>query len=112
MIWTEFPIGLDGYPLQQSPDLITAWCPHLKGAFTRNQPRGYLARWQITDDRLWLTELRNARTGELIPLAVLDPGNNREPIEALVVHGDIRDCERGSSWAILSFGDTETLEVI
>lgn len=29
-----------------------------------------------------------------------------------MVHGDHRDCERGSSWAILPLGDTETLEVI
>ena len=103
---------VDGYPLQQSPDLITRLRPHLKGAFTRNQPRGYLARWQITDDRLWLTELRNARTGELIPLAVLDPGNNGEPIEASWYTGTFEIAKGEVLGQYYPLGDTETLEVI
>ena len=73
---------VDAYPLQQDLDLITRLRPRLRGAFTRHQPRGYLARWQIADEGLWLTEIRNVRTGKVIPLEVLAPGNNGEPIEA------------------------------
>ncbi|WP_065219392.1 MULTISPECIES: hypothetical protein [Butyricimonas] len=73
---------VDTYLLQQNPDLITRLRLRLKGAFMEKQPRGYLARWRIADDRLWLVGIRNACTGEVIPLSVLNPGNNGEPLEA------------------------------
>ena len=73
---------LDVSPLQQDPDQITRLRPSLKGAFLMKNPRGYVARWKILDGRLWLTEIRHARTGERIPLSVLVPGNNGEPVEA------------------------------
>ncbi len=68
--------------LQADPRLMTCLRPCLKGAFALKHPRGYRARWQIADGWLWLTGIRNARTGEMIPLSVLAPGNNGEPIEA------------------------------
>lgn len=73
---------VNAYLLQQNPDVITRLRPQLRGTFTENQPRGYLARWQITDDRLWLIGIRNARTREEIPLSVLASGNNGKLIEA------------------------------
>ena len=85
---------LKAYPLQQEPELLTRLRPHLKGAFRTAYPRGYCARWKIADNRLWLTELRNAHTGALIPLSVLSPDNNGEPIEATWYTGHF-EAERG-----------------
>ena len=75
------------HPLQQDPDMMTRLRPHLKGAFTTRNPRGYVARWKITDGYLWLLEIRHARTGERIPLSTLVPGNNGEPVKAFWYSG-------------------------
>ena len=73
---------MDAFPLQYDPELLLPIRTYLKGAFTTENPRGYRARWEIIDERLKLTEIRNACTGELIPLATLVPGNDGTPVEA------------------------------
>lgn len=75
-------LGLKAYPLQQDPDLITRLRPHLRGGFSSAYPRGYSARWCLEDGRLYLTEIRHRGTGERIPLSVVAPGNQGEPVEA------------------------------
>jgi hypothetical protein len=73
---------MDAFPLQYNSEAFGRVRAYLKGAFTTENPRGYWARWKIVDNRLWLTEIRNARTGERIPLSMLVPGNDGTPVEA------------------------------
>ncbi len=55
----------------------------ISGIFDAYRKNGRIvARWQIADDQLWLVGIRNAHTEEVIPLSVLAPGNNGEPVEA------------------------------
>ena len=37
---------------------------------------------RLPKKKLWLTEVRNAYTGELMPLSVVAPGNEGEAVEA------------------------------
>ena len=68
---------------------ITSLREHLKGSFTRENFRGYRARWKLEDNQLFLTEIRNARTNEIIPLSAFDPGNENEAILASWYTGEL-----------------------
>lgn len=87
-------------PLQQDAEVMARLRPHLKGAFTTKNPRGYIARWKIDGDRLLLTGIRNSRTNEEIALSVLAPGNGNSPIEASWYTGHLKIATGGtiSDW--------------
>lgn len=73
---------MDAFPLHYDSEVFSRVRPYLKGAFTTECPCGYHVRWKIAEEKLWLTEVRNAYTGELIPLSVVAPGNEGEAVEA------------------------------
>ena len=81
---------MDAYPLQQASGLIARLRLRLEGACRTECPRGYRAEWRVADGRLWLTGLRNAYTGEEIPLSAVEPGNHGEPIAADWYTGSFR----------------------
>ena len=113
--WAEIegkPYRMDAYPLQQAPDLITHLRTHLKGAFTKQHPRGYEARWKISDNQLWLTEIRNSQTGEFIPLSVLNPSNAGEPIAATWFTGNIELAAGKPLGEYYPYADTEECEIL
>ncbi len=87
---------MDAFPLHYDSEVFSRVRPYLKEAFTTECPWGYHARWKIAEEKLWLTEVRNARTGELIPLSVIVPGNEGEPVEASWYTGSFKMGARGS----------------
>ena len=77
------------FPLQFDQRFFSSFRERLKGAFTRENPRGYTARWEINDNQLFLTGIRDGRTGEIIPLSEWD-SENQGKILASWFTGDLR----------------------
>lgn len=104
--------GMLAYPLQVDQRFFTSLRQHLKGSFTPENPRGYTARWKLEDDQLFLTEIRDARTNEIIPLSVFDPGNKNEAIPASWYTGELKVLAGDPLYTYYGLKDTYEKEIV
>ena len=93
---------LKNTPLQYDMNLYARIRSRLRDEFIPSCLRGYTANWEIRYGKLYLISIRGAKSRQPLPLDVIFPGNNGNPIEATWYTGELylstgNDLERGNS---------------
>lgn len=80
---------LKNYPLQYDMNLYARLRPSLRDDFMPGCIRGYVARWEIRDDKLYLNSISRAKSGQPVSLDVIFPENDGSPVEASWYTGEL-----------------------
>lgn len=89
LTWNDTTYFLDYFPFQYDMNLYARLRPLLKDDFSPSCSRGYTACWEIREGRLYLQSLHHGKNDSIIPLNVVFPGNEGEPVEATWYTGQL-----------------------